>query len=109
MPVLRFFKLPKHQQYQYKPRFWDPKKEELQERLQQIEAAKEGDAEAMKARLAANFRKGYAKDASFRKKQVRRSNLTLLGILALLIILSYLFITIYLPEIAANVGSGEVQ
>lgn len=104
MAVLRFFKLPKHQQYQYKPRFWDPKKEEREERLKQIEAMKEGDAEALKARLSANFRKGYAKDTSFRKRQVMRSNLILLGVLALLIILSYLFITVYLPEIANSVG-----
>ena len=109
MAVLRFFKLPKHQQYQYKPRFWDPKKEEREERLQQIEAMKEGDPEALKARLSANFRKGYAKDTSFRKRQVRRSNLILLGILALLVIFSYLFIAVYLPKIAERVGSGGVQ
>lgn len=106
MAVLRFFKLPKHQQYQYRPRFWDPKKEEREERLKQIEAVKEGDAEALKARLSANFRKGYAKDTSFRKRQMMRSNLILLGVLALLVILSYLFITVYLPQIADRVGSG---
>ncbi|MCO6475021.1 MAG: hypothetical protein J5I94_00300 [Phaeodactylibacter sp.] len=109
MAVLRFFKLPKHQQYKYKPRFWDPKKEERDERLKQIEAMKGGDAEALKARLSANFRKGYAKDTSFRKRQMMRSNLILLGVLAVLIILSYLFITVYLPKIADSVGSGGAQ
>ena len=109
MAALRFFKLPKHQQYQYKPRFWDPKKEEREERLKQIEAVKEGDAEALKARLSANFRKGYTKDTSFRKKQVMRSNLILLGILVLLVVLSYLFIAVYLPKIAESVGSGGGQ
>ena len=109
MALLRFFKLPRHQQYQYKPRFWDPKKEEREERLKQIEAVKEGDAEALKARLSANFRKGYTKDTSFRKKQVMRSNLILLGILVLLVVLSYLFIAVYLPKIAESVGSGGVQ
>ena len=106
MAVLRFFKTPKHQQYQYKPRFWDPKKEELEERMKQIEAAKEGDVEAMKARLAATFRKGYSNDTHLRKRQVMRSNLILLGIIVLLIILSYLFIIVYLPQIADRVGSG---
>ncbi|MCB0558030.1 MAG: hypothetical protein H6573_09990 [Lewinellaceae bacterium] len=109
MALLRFFKMPKHQQYQYKPRFWDPKKEELEERMRQIEAVKKGDAEAMKARLAANFRKGYSSDTSFRKRQVMRSNLVLLGIIALLVILSYLFIVVYLPQIADRVGNGGAQ
>ncbi|MCB0585413.1 MAG: hypothetical protein KDD06_08830 [Phaeodactylibacter sp.] len=109
MAVLKFFKLPKHQQYQYKPRFWDPKKEELEERLKQIDAMKQGDAEAIKARLSANFRKGYSKDTSFRKRQVMRSNIILLGVLAMLVILSYLFITVYLPKIASSVGSGGAQ
>jgi hypothetical protein len=43
MALLRFFRVPKHQQYDYKPRFWDPKKEELQERLDRIEKIQGGD------------------------------------------------------------------
>ncbi len=109
MAILRFFKLPKHQQYEYKPRYWDPRKEELEERLKQIDAMKAGDAEAMKARLSVNFRKGYKNDPRFRSRQVLRSNLILLGVIVILVFLSYLFITVYLPRIAEGVGSGGAR
>ena len=104
MALLRFNKLPKHQKYEYKPRFWNPQKEEMEERFKQIDAVKKGDAEAMKARLSANFRKGYSNDTRFRSRQVMRSNLILLGIIAILVVLSYLFISVYLPKIALSLG-----
>ena len=47
MAVFRFLKLPKHQKYDYIPRYWDPQKEELDERLKRIEDIKSGDAEAV--------------------------------------------------------------
>lgn len=105
MAIFRFFKPPQHQQYDYKPRYWDPKEEELQERLNRIERVKEGDPEAIKARLSGSFRRGFEQgQARFRKQQAMRSNLVLLGVLVALLFLSYLFITVYLPDIAASVG-----
>lgn len=108
MAFLRFTKIPKHQRYEYKPRYWDPRKEELEERLRRIEEVKQGDAESVKARLAGSFRKGYqgASEGGFRQRQVRRSNLVLLGIILLLLLFSYLFISVYLPGISASLG-GE--
>lgn len=35
--AFRFFKLPKHRTFSYKPRYYDPVKEELQERKRLIE------------------------------------------------------------------------
>jgi hypothetical protein len=58
MALRRFIKLPKHQQYQYKPRYWDPEKDELKERLDRIEALKKGDTEGMKARIASGMKRG---------------------------------------------------
>ena len=106
MAVLRFFKVPKHQQYSYKPRFWDPKKEELEDRLKKVEERRGNDPEAMKARLTGGFRRGYVADNRFRKRQVLRSNIILLGIVAVLILFSYIFITVYLPRIAGAVEAG---
>lgn len=110
MAFLRFFKVPKHQQFEYKPRYWDPKKEELQERLKRIELMKGGDTEAAKARIAGGFRRGYVTNKGSRKKQVLRSNLVLVGIILLLLLLSYMFLTVYLPEIAKSLenGSGKI-
>ena len=106
MAFLRFTKIPKHQQYEYKPRFWDPKEEELKERLERVENMKKGDPEAIKARLSGGFRRGYeqGRNVRFRKQQAMRSNLVLLGVIVVLLLLSYMFLTVYLPGIAALLG-----
>lgn len=107
MAVLRFFRVPKHQQYDYKPRYWDPKKEELEERLKQIEERSGNDPQAIKARLAGGgFRRGYQSDGSYRKRQVLRSNAILMGIVVVLIIFSYLFLSVYLPQIINVLETG---
>lgn len=103
MALLKFFKLPKNQQYDYKPRYWDPDKEELQKRIREAEERKGSSAEAVRGRLAAGgFKRGYSADNRLRQRQVLRSNLILVGIIVLLILLSYLFLTMYLPEIVES-------
>lgn len=107
MAVLRFFRVPKHQQYDYKPRYWDPKKEELEERLKEIEDRKGNDPQAIKARLAGGgFRRGFQTDGHYRKRQVMRSNFILLFIVVALILFSYLFISVYLPRIVNVLETG---
>jgi hypothetical protein len=109
MALFRFFRTPKHQQYDYIPRYWNPQKEELEERLKRIDDMKNGDAEAIKARLSGGFKRGgggYQRgNAQFRRRQARRSNMTLLLVLVVLVFLSYLFINVYLPELAESIGN----
>ncbi len=111
MAVLRFFRVPKHQQYDYKPRYWDPKKEELEERLQEIEDRKGKSIDAVKARLSGGLRRGgYHTDGRYRKRQVARSNLMLVAIIAVLVLISYLLL-VQLPgfmEVLEN-GNGGGQ
>ena len=109
MALLRFFKVPRHQQYEYKPRYWDPRKEELEERLKRIEDLKGSDTEATKARISSGLRRGYRGDTRERKRQVMRSNMILLGIVIVLLILSYMFIVVYLPEIVNALESGPAE
>lgn len=106
MAFIKFSRIPKHQQYEYKPRYWNPREDELKERLERVENVKNGDPEAIKARLSGGFRRGYeqGRDTRFRKQQAMRSNLVLLGVIVVLLLLSYMFITVYLPDIAASVG-----
>jgi hypothetical protein len=103
MAFFRFLRLPKHQKYDYIPRYWDPEKEELNERLKRIEDIQNGDPEALKARLSGGFRRGYNQGGNgrFRKQQTKKSNLVLLGVIVVLLFLSYMFISVYLPELAA--------
>ena len=108
MALLRFFKTPKHQRYEYKPRYWDPQKEELQERLERVKQIQGEGSEAMKARISSGLKRGYRGDERLRKQRVMRSNLVLIGVIAVLCVLSYLVLTIYLPGIVEAVeGSGS--
>ncbi len=108
MALLRFFRTPKHQQFEYKTRYWDPRKEELEERLKQIDSRKDTSIEATKARISGGFRgKGYIKtDSSYRKQQAQRSNFILLGVVVVLLVVSYLFLAVYLPRIVQLVEQG---
>jgi hypothetical protein len=99
MALLRFLKLPEHQQYDYKPRFWDPQKEELEERLKRIDEIQDGGTAGARARISGGFRRGYNMDSKVRSRQVMRSNLMLIGVVVALVVLSYLMISVYLPQI----------
>lgn len=99
MAIFRIFKAPKHQQYDFKPRYYDPEKEELKERLERLEEMKGSGPEAIKARLSGGFRRGYAADNAYRRKQMRRSNMLLIGIIVLLLLLTYFLLSVYLPSI----------
>ena len=59
-----------------------------------------------KARLSGGFRRGYQQggNARFRKQQAKRSNLILLVVIGVLLFLTYMFISVYLPEIAASLS-----
>ncbi len=100
MALLRFFKVPKHQQYEYKPRYWDPKKEELEERLRKAEERRGSNVEASKARISSGFRNKATREYSgIGRRQAFRSNMILIAVIAFLVLLCYLLITVYLPKI----------
>lgn len=103
--ALNFFKPPKHQKYQYIPRYWDPKKDDLDDRLQKHKG-KEGknDVEAVKARLSKGFTKGagsgsFQIKAQMRAAETKRSNRLLVGVIVFLLFLTYLAFKIYVPSI----------
>lgn len=96
MAFFNFFKRPRHQQFDYKPRFYDPVREEREARIARLKM-KGSDTELAKSRISAGFQKrtkrGYA------GVDTRRSNLRLVAILVVLLFLTYYFIQKYLPQI----------
>jgi len=92
------FRVPKHQQFQYKPMYYDPQKEELEDRLAELREREKNDMEGAKARIASGMRSSYMADQAYRQQQVRRSNIILVGIVIMLIVLGYLVLNVYLPE-----------
>lgn len=103
MGFLRLFKPPKNQQFSYKPRYWDPKKEESEERRQRIEQLQNGGVEAMKTRISGGFRKGQGGKAAgaYRSARVKKSNSTLVIVLVCLFVLAYLAYEVYFPDLEA--------
>ena len=101
MPGLRIFRTPQNQQFDYKPRYWDPKKEEMEERRKRIEELQRGGVEGAKARISGGFRRGgsYGTDQRQRQRQVMRSNIILIGVVVMLIVICYLLLQVYLPEL----------
>jgi hypothetical protein len=98
------FRLPKNQQFNYKPRYWDPKEEERLERQQRADLLKEGGVEAMKTRISTTFQRssggsGGLNRGTYRNRQVAKSNFVLVAIIGVLLLLCYLGMTIYLPQL----------
>lgn len=101
------FKTPKHSQFDYRPRYWDPEKEEREERRRQLEMIKDSSVDGTKARITSGFRRGYTSNSSYRRRQVMRSNLVLIGIIFALLFFCYIFLTQYLPQIENFVGEMQ--
>lgn len=99
MALMSFFKRPQHQRFEYKPRHYDPKKEDLEKRLRLAKRAKDGDPDAIKERISTGFRRKHqAKKGSYNSGAFR-TNMLLLVIIGVLIGLTFLILTVYLPRI----------
>ncbi len=101
MSLFGFLKQPKPVGFDYKPRFYDQKKEEFQRRLREAQELKGDDPEVVKLRIRRSLQRksSYLAGAQARQKQVLRSNLMLLVIIVVLIALTIAAIEIYLPRI----------
>lgn len=100
MALFRFIKVPRHRRYEYQPRFWDPEKEKLEERIRNRKEAQEGGVEGMQNRIRTGFRqRTFSQDQSYRKRETFRSNIRLLMVVVALLVITYAFLTKYLPEL----------
>lgn len=107
--AFRGFKLPRNQQFSYKPRFWDPKEEERKERQARADLLSEGGVDAMKTRISATFKRnsggsGGLDRHAYRNRQVAKSNFVLVAIIGALLFLCYLGMTVYLPQLEKMLG-----
>lgn len=95
MGVFNFFKRPQHQKFDYRPRFYDPEKEEREARLAKYR--NEDHTESVKNRISAGFKRRSA--SGYGGVDAKRSNMRLIAILIVLLFLTYYFIQKYLPQI----------
>ena len=103
MSFIRFGKKIENRQFDYIPRFYDPDKEELEQRLKRYNASP-GDTDLAKVRIKGGFRRAYRTDNSYTSNSQKRSNRILMVTLIGLVALSYVFIMNYLPRIIVTLG-----
>ncbi len=96
MAFFSFFNRPKHQTFDYKPRFYDPDKEEREARMAKYRRDAD-DSSIAKSRISAGFRQRTKR--GYTGTNTRRSNLRLIAILVVLLYMTYYFIQKYLPQI----------
>jgi hypothetical protein len=97
MSLFRFSKLPKIKPFSFTPRYYDPVRDELEERAKQRELRKQDDIEGAKMRIRAGFRSKYKSDAAFAQKLKRQQNVRLLLIIGILLFGAYFVLTEFLP------------
>lgn len=99
-----FFKRQKHQRFEYKPRYWDPNKEDLDNRIKAAQGTPDNDPESMKRRISNNLRRSYKSSNRSAHASSKRSTIMLILIIGALFVLSYYFLTVYLPIIEQSLG-----
>lgn len=102
MAIFSFFKTPKHQTFNYKPRYYDPDKERLDAIIRNAKGEGSTDPEDIKARISMTFQRRMVPKMT-RQKAARRSNIILVIVMIILFLFSYFLMKIYLPEIIESV------
>jgi len=92
----------KHRSFDYIPRFYDPAKEELENRIKGYNE-KADATEIAKSRIRKGFRKGNGDTRKYAQSVRKRSNLRLFGVIIFLLLASILFLNKYLPQIVKYV------
>lgn len=101
-----FSKLPRQKKFSYTPKYYDERKEELQEALDRADTRKKEGTDGMKARISHQFKRGSSSsmDRTYRRRRVRHSNYRLLLVIIFLLFLAYAIVNVYLPEIFSALG-----
>lgn len=92
MPGFGFGKRPKPRKFDFIPRYYDPQKEALEEKLSRYKDDMSAEEKA-KHRIKSGLRNKYYGDPQFRSSQVKKSNLRLVYIIIILIFVTYLILS----------------
>ena len=89
MALPSFFKLQQHKTFNYSPRYYDERKEKMQERIKsaEIEMGINSDKQGYQTRITRGSMRGYITRAGEEKKQ---SNVRLMIILGAIVLLVYI-------------------
>lgn len=98
MSFFSFRKKIEHRRFDYQPRFYDPDREEFEQRMKLYK--REGnEVDLTKQRIRGGFSRNYRSNSHITGAARRKSNRILLMTLAVLLLLAFIFINRYLPQI----------
>ncbi len=100
-----FFKKTKHQKFEYKPRFYNPMKEDLMDRVNAAQGKGDMSSDAVKNRISNRLRRSYELKNRSSHSSSKKSTLMLLAITVGLVAISYYLVTVYLPVIEQSIGN----
>ncbi len=95
-------RMPKARKFEYVPRYYDAEKEEREERRKKHSTSQEATLEGTKLRISQNLRDSRKARLSASSRAARRYNMLLLGIMAILGVMTFLFIQYYLPYLVKS-------
>jgi hypothetical protein len=90
MSFLKFNKRPKHKRFDYIPRYYDPKKEELNKIVDSYKDL--DDTNSAKDRIRTGLRNKHRGDSSYKRSQERSANIRLISIIFVLFMVTYLIL-----------------
>jgi hypothetical protein len=90
MGMLKFNNTPKNKKFDFIPRYYDPKKEGLEDI---VNAYKDpNDPDAVKNRIRSGLRNKYRGDSDYKRKHERSANIRLISIIFVLFVVTYLLL-----------------
>lgn len=97
MSLFRFTKLPKAKTFQYTPRYYDPVREEMEERARERSLRQQNSKDGSRLRIRAGFRRRYPGDNPYAHQVRNQQNRRLVLVVVLLLFSFYLLLTELLP------------
>lgn len=96
-----FFKSTKPRKFDPIPRFYNPEKEYIEDKIKKLEGTEDDKLTKMKSNIRNNFRNshtGFGVNRSGRR-QAYNSNMRLVIILIVLVLITYILLIRYLPQL----------
>lgn len=94
MALFNFFNQTKHRKFEYIPRYYNPEKEDLENRLRKHQKAEKGSIEDVKLNIQAGLRNRAPRGGGFNLKY----SLLVMLIIAILLLISIYLLSAYMPK-----------
>ena len=99
MAIFNFLKTAKNQKFHIETRYYDPVKEDVLKRVQDLKDMQGSDPESIKKRMAYKLKRrgDHELKRKIRQKEMRRYFIRMLVLLIVLLMITYLVLVRYLP------------